>query len=1091
MGTLRFLHLTDLHFGMAGQTHLWPNVEERVVNDLKSLHDRIGPWDLVLFTGDLTQRGSAAEFAGFEKLMLKLWQQFQSWGFAPKLLAIPGNHDLVRPSDEADPALINLLHSWNLPDVANPFWDKADSPQRKLIVDAFQNFTNWWETTAIPKPVRCYKGMLPGDCSATVEHDGIKLGVVGLNSAYLQLAKGDFTGRLHLDGRQFQAACTGHAPDWLSRHDVNLLLSHHAIEWLTPEARQHFLDEIHSPPERFALHLFGHMHEGILSSVASGGGRERRRLQGPSLFGMEHWLTKDGIETRREHGYALCELQCDAAEIRLRVWPRRAISQSGGGRKIVPDHSFDLVELDGGTPPVVVKHLVPAPITPPTQPPERSAVTGHVADYGPHHAPFYVPYRQKGDQVIGRETALEKVRAQLTAGRSTAIGQTALFQGLGGLGKTQLAVEYAYRYRDEYPNGVIWLTADQDIDAQLSDLAVKARWVAPESEHKFKLEIARHRLRSHSGCLIVFDNLEHLGAIQAYLPESPAEPHILVTSRTEQAEFTYVPIDLLDPEQSMRLLIQEAGRMPEDDAERAAAEKLVERLAGLPLALELAGAYLARRPVGWRQYLDLLEHNLKEALPSRLASLTRHEADLYSTLRISAEVFAEEPLLESVLDLLTWSAAAPMAVDLMAALIGVPEHELVGALGLGTALRLLQPTPVTKDYAVHRLVREVRREQIPLAGKVAWVETVCRHIGDWFFDLREDYRYLPRFEAAIDHLREWHGHVFRLAPVLSSRLAWLEAYPAYHRGQPHEIKRLLECAYDEYLNSGCQDRGLLAHLLADQAYAIDALGEPKRALALAEQALAIQRELYGERNLETTRSLSNVAGYTEKLGDPRRALKMAEQALAIQREMVGDGHRETIRSLNNLASYTNALGDHKHALELAEQALTIQRNMSGDRHPVTAIALSSVASYTNELGDHKHALELAEQALAIKRELFGERHPHTALSLSNVAIYVDALGDPKRALDLAEQALAIQRELFGECHPDIANSLHNIAGCELALNKTGPAYAHAKMAYELERQLFGSSHPNTIRCAQLLARIDRPGFRKPSSKKGGGKKRRY
>src|SRR5207253_4675236 len=86
--------------------------------------------------------------------------------------------------------------------------------------------------------------------------------------------------------------------------------------------------------------------------------------------------------------------------------------------------------------------------------------TTHIADYNPRNHVFFVPYRQKGDQVIGREDALLAVHTQLTQGRRTAIGQTAAFRGLGGLGKTQLAVEYAYKFADEYPNGVIWLNAD-------------------------------------------------------------------------------------------------------------------------------------------------------------------------------------------------------------------------------------------------------------------------------------------------------------------------------------------------------------------------------------------------------------------------------------------------------------------------------------------------------------------------------------------------------------------------------------------------------------------------------------------------------
>ena len=137
-----------------------------------------------------------------------------------------------------------------------------------------------------------------------------------------------------------------------------------------------------------------------------------------------------------------------------------------------------------------------------------SRKTSIIPDYGPHHHVFYVPFKQKGDEIVGQQQVLKDVRKQLTEGKRTAIGQTAAFRGLGGLGKTQLAIEYAYRYRDEYPNGVIWLNADQNIDAQLIEIAEKARWIAPESEHKYKIEIAQQRIRSYSDCLIIFDNLE-------------------------------------------------------------------------------------------------------------------------------------------------------------------------------------------------------------------------------------------------------------------------------------------------------------------------------------------------------------------------------------------------------------------------------------------------------------------------------------------------------------------------------------------------------------------------------------------------------
>ena len=188
----RWLHLTDLHLGMAEQASLWPNVEEIFLKDLKGLFDRIGPWDAVLISGDITQKGAEAEFKEVDNLLLKLWTNFKEWGFTPAIFAIPGNHDLARPQNKDDPALVTLLRSWDAPEVQKPFWGKTDSPQRQVITNAFQAYTNWWENTPILKPASFTKGLLPGDGSATFEVNGFKVGVIGLNSAYLQLAEGDF-----------------------------------------------------------------------------------------------------------------------------------------------------------------------------------------------------------------------------------------------------------------------------------------------------------------------------------------------------------------------------------------------------------------------------------------------------------------------------------------------------------------------------------------------------------------------------------------------------------------------------------------------------------------------------------------------------------------------------------------------------------------------------------------------------------------------------------------------------------------------------------------------------------------------------------
>ncbi|NET80739.1 MAG: hypothetical protein F6J94_01725 [Moorea sp. SIO1F2] len=352
---LRWLHLTDLHMGMKGSKTLWPNVEEIFFKDLEYLDETVGPIDLVMFTGDLTQRGSESEFQQLDKLLDKFWKKFGEMECEPKFLAVPGNHDLVRP-DQSDSVLINLQDRWDDHEFQQAFWDNSKCPERQLVDKAFDNYLQWWQNTTVPKPDIYSEGILPGDFSATIEKDGFKLGILGLNSAFLQLMNGR-EGKLALHMRQFNQACNkshDHGPSWAQDHDACLLLTHHPQDWLTEEAQEQLKGEIYSSPERFALHMFGHMHQSNLSSLAEGGANPRSTLQGCSLFGIEGW----GKEKKeRLHGYSLCELKIEGNTASLSIYPRKAEKKQGSGWHIDRDTSFTLPRGEEGTEPVAVKLL--------------------------------------------------------------------------------------------------------------------------------------------------------------------------------------------------------------------------------------------------------------------------------------------------------------------------------------------------------------------------------------------------------------------------------------------------------------------------------------------------------------------------------------------------------------------------------------------------------------------------------------------------------------------------------------------------------------------------------------------------------------
>ncbi|MEA2599392.1 MAG: hypothetical protein QOF89_384 [Acidobacteriota bacterium] len=684
------------------------------------------------------------------------------------------------------------------------------------------------------------------------------------------------------------------------------------------------------------------------------------------------------------------------------------------------------------------------------------------ASYSTDNRPFFVPFRAKGNRVIGAEQALRRVRDQLTQGRPTSIGQTAAFQGLGGLGKTQLAVEYSWRFSEEYANGVIWLTADQDIPAQLTRLAVEARWVASESEHKVKLEIAQHRLRSYSGCLIVFDNVEDLATLEPYLPLPSAQPHLLATSRTEQPGFVPVPLDILDEEQSLALLTSEAGRSPIGEQEDEAAREIARELGGLPLALEMAGAYLMYRSVQWQQYRNLLRNNPKEAFrPQLLASFTRHEADLFATLRIQEGLFEDEPLLRGILDVLTWSGSAPMGLSLLAAVLNAEQTDLLSALSLGVQLRLLERSSEDR-YGLHRLVRKVRQEDRPLKEDPTWAEEICHRLGDWFFTRRVDFADLSTFEAEIDHLQSWREQAMALDSIQASRLTWLLAYPPFHLGHYAESHQWLDKALALFEGEDNSDPELNAWILNDLGTVILAEGHWRQALELNERALAIRRKTLGEEHPDTARSLLSVGELYKEGGDLDAALNYQTQALSIQRKVLGEEHSDTVMSLGSIGSLYIERGDLDGALDYLTQALAIRQKVQGEDHHKTAVILQSIASVYSQRRAFNKALDYFTQALAIMRKVLGEEHPATGAALNNVGLAYYSLGGFDKAFDYYTQALAITRKVLGEEHPSTATELSNIGIIYRKRGEFTTALHYYTRALNIRGKILGEKHPATV-----------------------------
>jgi len=314
--SIGILHFTDLHFGMAELKEWWPYVGDELMNDLEYLSGVAGPWDLVAFTGDFAQKGSKEEFEDVRHLLKRLWKLFDEKGYRPRLLTVPGNHDLQRPGED-DPVARTLQREFGDPAIQRAV-ARGDPAYLSTIESAFEQFELWSRQPGVDV-VSTRRGLLPGDFAATFVKNEVKVGVLGLNTAFLQLSDEMQEGSLAVLPRQIHAPCDDNLVDWAHGHDFCVLLTHHPPSWLSAKA----LAEL-NPERGFVLHLCGHMHEPNMRADWLSGAQGTPVLLGASLYSDIEW---GGTGQGRISGYSACRLEPIEGAVRVRVWPRIAASR--------------------------------------------------------------------------------------------------------------------------------------------------------------------------------------------------------------------------------------------------------------------------------------------------------------------------------------------------------------------------------------------------------------------------------------------------------------------------------------------------------------------------------------------------------------------------------------------------------------------------------------------------------------------------------------------------------------------------------------------------------------------------------------------
>lgn len=650
----------------------------------------------------------------------------------------------------------------------------------------------------------------------------------------------------------------------------------------------------------------------------------------------------------------------------------------------------------------------------------------------------------------GREELLTRLHTQLQAGQISALSQPQAISGLGGIGKTQLAIEYAYRFRQEY-QAVFWahgessetLTSSYIVLASLLNLPEK-----DEHEQEVSVQAVKQWLQIHKGWLLILDNADEPDLLPPFLPPFMGG-HLLLTTRARALRHLGIinPLEVktFSLEQGAQLLLHRAGILAldtsleqADPSDQERAKQISQEFGGLPLALDQAGAYLEATGTSLEAYQQLYEHHTAEMLEQRRSHPQNHPEPVATTWSLSIQRVEEKnPAASELLRCCAFLAAHAIPEELIskgASELGpllVPmakdAYQLDQAIETLRAYSLIERDPVSSTLSVHRLVQEVVRAVLPAEIQREWMQRVILATDATFpFVSIESW---PACERLL-------LHVFTIA-------AWIRK----------EHIETLEAA----------------HLLNQAGYYLSERGRYTEAESLFRQNLAINERVLGAKHPDTAGSLNNLAALYRSLGKYAEAEPLFQRSLTIREQVLGSGHPDTAHTLNNLAYLYYMQGKYTEAEPLYQRSLAIREQVLGLNHPDTARGLNNLAACYQAMGKHIEAEPLAQQALAIREQVLGSDHPDIAQSLNTLAAIYMSEEKYAEAELLLQRALEICERVLGVTHPDTAGSLNNLA----SLYRTQGMYEEAEPLYQraliICEQKLGQAHPYTAKTLHNLA----------------------
>jgi tetratricopeptide (TPR) repeat protein len=637
----------------------------------------------------------------------------------------------------------------------------------------------------------------------------------------------------------------------------------------------------------------------------------------------------------------------------------------------------------------------------------------------------YLP-QLRNPNFCGRQHILESLHKALAGGGK---GRIHAISGSGGVGKTQLALEYAYRHSDEYA-AIWWLPASEPntLASFFLSLAEHLGAVSPGDNDVQHARLAVcEALRQRNDWLLIFDDAPSAEAIKPYIPETGG--HVLITSRKDQWESLGKSFCLrvLERADAVEFLTQRSARSFEPSA-----FTLCKALEDLPLALEQAGAVIASAGITFADYLKRFEDHWAELLRSG-----RPAGEYPDCVAMTWELACRE--LESI------------------------DAELADFLNV---LGYLAPAEISRSM----LMRGAMTFPDPLSDRLAYLssldEAVNRLHQFSLISASEDSISVHRLIAALtrDRLHDGEGKWCRLAlGMMAKAFSFNEDSPASWSDCAEALPHAL--AASEHAKNAFIDPAVNAKLLNNVGEYLNQIGHYEQARQILQNALALSDEAHGPESVRRSAIINNLGRVLTRLGNFTVAREHFESALKLDQAQYGDSHWHVAEVANNYGTLLHQTGDFRSALQQFEWALEICRNNYGPEHAKVASITNNIAYALANMGDADRAIEYFAQAIAAAEAAVGPHHPIIATMRTNLGIALRLKGQPDAARAELERAVVIGQSTLGPDHSDVARCLANLGALHFEQGEFEIARQYFQRALDIVERALGPNH--VLLCSRL------------------------